>query len=137
MPGNIGTEPLGFAKDGFEALLASSTAPIELRVGASFAGGQARAVTSALSRAAHAIAKMPATFTRYSNSDSQVFGVARGRRVGALATVLDIATLRGWGLIEVPGHLWRAMFRFGSWIEPMLVAEWSRLTRTYADRMKL
>ena len=52
---------------------------------------------------------MPATFTRYPNSDAQVFGVARGRRVGALATVPDIETLRGWGLIEMPAHRWRAM----------------------------
>ena len=29
------------------------------------------------------------------------------------------------------------MSRFGSWIEPMLVAEWARLTRGYADRMGL
>jgi hypothetical protein len=29
------------------------------------------------------------------------------------------------------------MSRFGAWIEPMLVAEWARLTRTYADRMGL
>jgi protein-L-isoaspartate O-methyltransferase len=137
MPGNVGTDRLGFAKDGFEALLALGTAPIELRVGASFTGEQSLAVASALSRAAHTIAKMPATFTRYPNSDTQVFAVRRGRRTGTSATVLDLETLRGWGLIEVPGHLWRAMSRFGSWIEPMLVAEWSRLTRAYADRMGL
>jgi len=137
MPGNVGIERLGFAKGGFEALLALGTAPVELRVGAIFAGEQANAIASALSRAAHTIAKMPATFTRYPNSDMQVFGVSRGRRGGASATVLDLETLRGWGLIEVPGHLWRAMSRFGSWIEPMLVAEWSRLIRAYADRMGL
>jgi hypothetical protein len=137
MPGNIGTDRLGFAKDGFETLLALGTAPIELRVGASLSGEQAHAVTSALSRAAYTIAKMPATFTRYPNSDTQVFGVSRGRRGGASSTVLDLETLRGWGLIEVPGHLWRAMSRFGSWIEPMLVTEWSRLIRAYADRMGL
>ena len=136
MPNNIGTDRLGFAKAGFETLLALGTAPIELRVGASFSGEQAHAVASALSRTAHTIAKMPATFTRYPNSDTQVFGVSR-RRGSASATVLDLETLRGWGLIEVPGHLWRAMSRFGSWIEPMLVTEWSRLTRAYADRMGL
>lgn len=137
MPGNIRTERLGFAKDGFEALLVLGTSPIELRVGAVFIGDHAQAVASALSRAAHTIAKMPATFTRYPNSDAQVFGVTRERRGAASATVLDLETLRGWGLIEVPGHLWRAMSRFGSWIEPMLVAEWARLTRGYADRMGL
>jgi SAM-dependent methyltransferase len=137
MPGNVGTGRLGFAKDGFETLLTLNTAPIELRVGASFAGEQALAIASALSRATHTIAKMPATFTRYPNSDAQVFGVTRQRRGGASATVLDLEMLRGWGLLEVPGHLWRAMSRFGPWIEPMLVAEWSRLTRAYAERMGL
>lgn len=137
MPGNIGTERLGFAKDGFEALLVLGTSSFELRVGAVFIGDHAQAVASALARAAHTIAKMPATFTRYPNSDAQVFGVTRGRRRAASATILDLETLRGWGLIEVPGHLWRAMSRFGSWIEPMLVAEWARLTRGYADRMGL
>ena len=135
MPGNIGTDRLGFAKVGFEALLSLGTAPIELRVGASFTGEQAHAVASALSRAADTIAKMPATFTRYPNSDTKVFGVNRRRRSGEVVSVLDLDTLAEWGLIEVPGHLWRAMSRFGSWIEPMLVAEWSRLTRAYADRM--
>ncbi|WP_010219345.1 HNH endonuclease domain-containing protein [Sphingomonas sp. PAMC 26621] len=137
MPGNIGTSRLGFAKDGFEALLALGTAPIELRIGASFTGEQAAALTSALSQAAHTIANMPATFTRYPNSDAQVFGVTRQRRSHASATVLDLDMLRGWGLVEVPGHLWRAMSRFGSWIEPMLVAEWAGLTRAYAERMGL
>ncbi|WP_445193913.1 methyltransferase domain-containing protein [Sphingomonas sp. Tas61C01] len=137
MPGNVGTEKLGFAKDGFQALLALGTAPTELRVGATFTGEQAQAVASALSRAAYTIAKMPATFTRFPNSDTQVFGVSRGRRSAAMPTVLDLQTLRSWGLVEVPGHLWRAMSRYGSWIEPMLVAEWSRLTRVYGDRMGL
>lgn len=137
LPGNIGTDRLGFAKDGFGALLTFGTAPIDLRIGASFSGEQAYAVVSALSRAAHTIANMPATFTRYPNSDRRVFGIRRGRRSVASETVLDLETLRGWGLIEGPGHLWRAMSRFGSWIEPMLVAEWSRLTRAYADRMGL
>ncbi len=135
MPGNIGTDRLGFAKVGFEALLSLGTAPIELRVGASFTGEQAHAVASALSRAADTIAKMPATFTRYPNSDTKVFDVNRRRRSSEVVSVLDLDTLAEWGLIEVPGHLWRAMSRFGSWIEPMLVAEWSRLTRAYADRM--
>jgi SAM-dependent methyltransferase len=137
MPGNFGTLRLGFAKDGLEMLLTLGTAPIELRIGASFTGGQAAALTSALSRAAHTIANMPATFTRYPNSDAQVFGVTRQRRAGAPATVLDLEMLSGWGLVEVPGHLWRAMSRLGSWIEPMLVAEWARLTRAYAERMGL
>ncbi|KQM27897.1 MULTISPECIES: methyltransferase domain-containing protein [unclassified Sphingomonas] len=135
LPGNIGVERLGFVRDGFVSLLASGTAPIDLRVGATFGGEQAVAVASAISRAAYIIAKMPAHFTRYSNSDAPVFHITPGRRGGASATILDLDTLRHWGSIEIPGHLWRAMSRFGAWIEPMLIAEWARLIRTYADRM--
>jgi len=137
LPGNIGVERLGFVRDGFVSLLASGTAPIDLRVGATFGREQAFAVASAISRAAYIIAKMPARFTRYPNSDAPVFHVTPGRRGGASATILDLDTLRHWGLIEIPGHLWRAMSRFGAWIEPMLIAEWARLIRTYADRMGL
>jgi hypothetical protein len=49
--------------------------------------------------------------------------------------VLDVPTLRSWGALVVPGNVWRAMTRYGAWIEPVLVAEWARLTRRYAARM--
>jgi hypothetical protein len=38
--------------------------------------------------------------------------------------VLDADFLAGFGTIEVPGELWRAVGRFAVWIEPALVAEW-------------
>lgn len=46
-----------------------------------------------------------------------------------------MANLQDWGTLAVPGHLWRALSRFGPWIEPMLTTEWARLTRAYAERM--
>ena len=134
-PGNRGMSGLGFAKEGFETLLKRNVAQADLRVGATFDADGALAVMSAISQAADTIAKMPATFTRYPNGGAAVFNVTRARPSRTLATVLDLETLREWGLLEIPGHLWRAMSRFSSWIDPMLVAEWSRLTRTYADRM--
>lgn len=136
-PNNRGVGGLAFAKDGFKALLASNATPADLRVGATFGGEAALAITSAISLTVELIAKMPATFTRYPNGGAPVFGVTRARPGRSPAAVLDMETLRGWGLLEVPGHLWRAMSRFSSWIDPMLVAEWGRLTRTYADRMGL
>ena len=50
------------------------------------------------------------------------------------ALILDRDTLASWGILTVPGHLWRALSRHGAWIEPMLVAEWARLMRGYGDR---
>ena len=136
-PGNVGVGGLGFAKDGFETLLALNAAAADLRVGANFGPESAIALGSAISRAADTITKMPATYTRYPNGGARVFGVSKGRPGRTTATVLDVEVLRAWGLLEVPGHLWRAMSRFSSWIDPMLVAEWGRLTRTYAERMSL
>jgi SAM-dependent methyltransferase len=119
-PGNIGTSGLAFAKDGFTALLDSNFAHVELRVGTIIGTENALAVMSAISRAADTIAKMPATYTRYPGGGAPVFGVTRGRLGRKATTVLDLENLRGWGVLEVPGHLWRAMSRFSSWIDPML-----------------
>ena len=48
--------------------------------------------------------------------------------------VLDPATLRSFGTLNVPLHLWRALSRFATWIEPALVTEWQRLMEDYAER---
>jgi hypothetical protein len=33
----------------------------------------------------------------------------------------------------IPRHLWKALQRFDVWIEPALVAEWTRLIKVYAN----
>lgn len=78
---------------------------------------------------------MPANFTRYPNSETKVFGAepAWGPRGNDLLT-LDADTLRAYGTIGVPGHVWRAMQRLGAWIEPVLVSEWARIMRSYGER---
>lgn len=134
-PRNSGPEGLGFAKVGFRKLLSEGIDAADLRVGAVFGGERAAALGAAIGDAASTIAKMPATFTRFPNSDRRVFEVSRSRPKGRAGEVLDLATLGGWGSLVVPGHLWRALSRFGIWIEPMLLAEWARLSRAYADRI--
>jgi hypothetical protein len=47
---------------------------------------------------------------------------------------LDPAYLASFGELFVPAHIWRALQRFQVWIEPALVAEWSRLMAFYAER---
>jgi hypothetical protein len=117
--------------------LVDGTDPAELRVGAVFDPDRAKAILAAVNEAASTIAAMPANFTRFPNSDQRVFEIARKRRTKATGIELDLQRLQAWGTLVVPGHLWRALSRFGAWIEPMLVAEWSRLMRTYAERMSL
>lgn len=136
-PRNSGPDGLGFAKAGFRALLSSGMDPTELRVGAVFNDEAGTAVGAAIGEAASTIASMPANFTRFPNSERRVFEVVKLRSGRARGLSLTVTELRRWGTLVVPGHLWRALTRFGPWIEPMLVAEWARLSRSYADRMAL
>ncbi len=134
MPRNAGPEGLGFAGPGFRALLSGLVPRLDLRVGAHFAGEQAPAVRAALQEAADLIARMPATYMTYPNG-GPVLPTARRlapRREGEI--VLDAAFLAGFGVLEVPRELWRALGRFAAWVEPALVAEWLRLMRGYAAR---
>lgn len=134
-PRNRGPDGLGFAKAGFRRLLVDGSDGSDLRVGAVFGAERSDALMAAIGEAASTIASMPANFIRFPNSEDRVFGVTRRRNAREVGEDLTVERLRGWGSIIVPGHLWRALSRFGPWIEPMLVGEWARLSRGYAERM--
>lgn len=131
-PTNAGPDGLGFVGDAFRGLLSSGIAATDLRIGASFHGDRAVMVAKALADAARTIARMPANFTTYPGSEARVFEARTANVPKRNMIVLDGETLALFGSIAVPGHVWRAMQRLGAWIEPVLVAEWSRLTRGYA-----
>ena len=134
MPGNAGPDGLGFAKEGFRALLADGIAPLDLRVGATFSGERAKAVAGAIADASRTIATMPANFIRYPNSEQRVFTAATARSSRGSAIALGADALGAFGRLAVPGHVWRTMQRLGLWIEPVLAAEWARLMRGYMER---
>lgn len=136
MPGNSGPDGLGFAKAGFRELLRQGVIAQDLRIGARFTGDRAAAVALAIAEARRTIADMPANYIRFPNSDARVFAAAPAappRFKGELA--LDREMLGTFGVLTVPGHIWRTLQRCGSWVEPVLVAEWSRLVRAYGERM--
>lgn len=136
-PTNAGPDGLGFVRDAFRNLMASGIAASELRIGATFTAARAVMLMQALGDAARTIAAMPANFTTYPGSDARVFAATARRARASNSLILDRETLSLFGSIIVPGHIWRAMQRMGAWIEPVLVAEWTRLTRNYADNMGL
>ncbi|WP_243375014.1 HNH endonuclease [Sandarakinorhabdus cyanobacteriorum] len=131
-PGNAGPDSLGFVGDAFRGLMTSGISATDLRIGASFTDERAVLVARAIGDAARTIARMPANFTTYPGSDARVFDARTSRTPRSQSLVLDGETLAMFGSISVPGHVWRAMQRLGAWIEPVLVAEWARLTRIYA-----
>lgn len=132
-PTNAGPDGLRFVRDAFRGLMAMEIAPSDLRIGASFSGDRATLLRKAMSDAARTIATMPANFTTYPGSEARVFAAEVQRARAASRLVLDVSTLWQFGRIVVPGHVWRAMQRLGAWIEPVLVSEWTRLTRSYAQ----
>jgi hypothetical protein len=136
-PGNSGPDGLSFAKAGFRSLTELGVAAQELRPGAIFSKERFAAVVSAISEARNTIANMPVRYITLPNSTRQVFDVtssSRGHRSGGTLTA---EVLQGWGTLSAPGPLWRTMQRLGAWIEPLLLAEWSRIMKSYAVRMGL
>lgn len=135
-PTNRGVERLGFVKDGFRALMQTGTAVsrLDLRAGMTFSGERAKALHHALRDACKTIQEMPAHFMTYPNG-GPILPVRRQGRLPQPGTViLDAAYLSSFGELRVPQHLWRALQRFDVWIEPALVAEWSRLMKIYGEK---
>jgi len=134
-PANRGVERLGFVKDGFRRLMQTGTemSHLDLRVGMTFSGERANALHYALRDACKTIEEMPAHFMTYPNG-GPILPVRRQGRLPRPGTViLDAAYLSSFGELRVPQHLWRALQRFHVWVEPALVAEWSRLIKIYGQ----
>ena len=129
-PSNVGLRHLGFVKEAYRKL--DDVPNLDLRVGMSFQGELSAVLHQALKDAANNIEKMPATFMTYKGG-GRVFPVKRSRMPPRPRSIhLDREYLFSFGEMLVPRHLWQSLQRFGSWIEPAIVAEWSRLIRLYA-----
>ncbi len=127
-PAGVG---LAFVREAFAAL--RPLAPFDLRPGASFAGATASALRRALADAARVIADMPARHLTFAD-DRPVFPATYGRIPRGQALVLNAELLWTYGSIQAPLEVWHALRRMAAWIEPMLLAEWVRLSRGYAER---
>ena len=131
-PSNVGLERLGFVKEAYRSL--DDVSHFELRVGTRFSSELSPVLHQALRDAANTIERMPATHMTYQDG-GQVFPVTRSPRLSRPSSVhLNREYLFSFGEMLIPRHLWQALQRFGSWIEPAIVAEWSRLIRFYASR---
>jgi SAM-dependent methyltransferase len=129
-PTNVGDERLGFVKEGFRKL--TDVSHLDLRIGMMFGGDRSAALHAALRDACNTITQMPAHYMTYPGG-GPVLPVKRIGRVMRPDTIhLNEAYLSSFGELTVPRHLWRALQRFDVWIEPALIAEWSRLMHVYA-----
>jgi hypothetical protein len=134
-PRRDGSDKLGFVKEGFRALLAQGVTAQDLRIGAAFTGTRAQAVMAALRDARKTIVTMPVRYTTLPNSGARVFEPHPLELSSPASFLLDANLLAAFGVLSVPGPIWRTMLRLGPWIEPVLVGEWARLIKDYAVRM--
>ena len=131
-PSNVGLQRLGFVKQAYRNL--DDVSHLELRVGTRFSNELSAVLHQALKDAANTIEKMPATYMTYQGG-GRVFPVTRSRRLSRPSSIqLNRSYLFSFGEMLVPRHLWQTLQRFDAWIEPAIVAEWSRLIRSYASR---
>jgi SAM-dependent methyltransferase len=125
-------EKMGFVTDAFRAL--DPIAAFDLRLGASFGEAEGNALRRALSHASRLIENMPATHLTFAD-DKPVFPTAYGRMpLPGRSFAVEQGALWEYGTTRVPLTVWHALRRMAAWIEPMLIAEWVRLTKGYADR---
>jgi len=137
-PTNKGLDGLGFVKDGFRRLLQPQTAIShhDLRPGSIFTGDRALVLHQALTDAAKTITTMPAHYMTYP-SGGQILEVRKvGRHQRPNTLCLDTPYLFSFGELRIPRHMWQALQRFDVWIEPALIAEWSRLMKGYATKQR-
>ncbi len=120
---------MGFVTDAFRAL--EGMAPFDLRPGGVFG----EALRRALGDAGRLIATMPATHLTFADN-SPVFPTAYGALPGkGEFSSITLEVLWRYGVTRVPLGVWQALRRMAAWVEPMLVAEWLRLTKEYAARL--
>lgn len=131
-PGHRNRSGLGFVRDAFWSMDVAS--PFELRPGATFSKHRAHAIAQAVGDAAYTIAKMPANYLKFADK-SRIFPTTYSGRFKIrrdLSLTLDGDFFWSYGRTKIPLHLWIALRRLSAWIEPMLLAEWTRLIENYA-----
>lgn len=133
-PLNRGAEGLSFAKHGFRALLSGAVSPLDLRVGRSFGPETGKQVFAAIQEAADTITTMPAQYLRYPNAGPILTVVRKRSRPGVGSVSLNAESLWSFGEVRIPRDLWQAMSRFAAWIEPSILAEWTRLMQAYGEK---
>ena len=130
-PSNVGNRGLGFVKLAYEEL--AEVSHLDLRVGMTFSQQLGRSLHQALKDAAGTIERMPAKYMTYPNGE-RIFPVTKNRMFSLPKRLqLNEVYLSSFGEMLVPRHLWTALLRFDVWVEPALVAEWSRLIKDYAS----
>ena len=129
-----GSKGLSFAKSAYKEIKKIPT--INLRIGETFLKEEAQVLHKALQNVVDTIENMPAKYITFSNGKKILIANRCLAKKPKKNLCLNIDYLFSFGTLSIPENLWLAMRRYNVWIEPTLVAEWSRLIRSYSENQE-
>lgn len=124
---------LGFDSPGW-AVIENDDA-LMFRPGARFFGEKAEAVHDILEKIAETIEQHPSQrIVDPKTSDQIMHAKFEKPDIHLTDIVMDANYLSSFGEIRIPLTLWRAMAKFGTQIEPLLVREWGKKIKALAEK---
>ncbi len=117
---------IGFAGEDFYRL--ADWSDFDLHVGSALSPQNSAILAGALRDACATIVQMPTRYITWPGQNRQIFeGLRQPVRRTATAQRIDMAFLSRFGSYRIPAAVWRTLGEYASWIEPVIVREWSDL----------
>ncbi len=124
-----GNGPPAFDDEHFQSLRGFSEA--DFRLGQRFTGDEAHHLIETFRSIRDTIREGPSHFITYPGTDDQVFEYGSGHIRTTNTVELDLDFLKTVGTLRIPRHVWEALSRHASWIEPSILSRWVELLETY------
>jgi len=118
-----------FNNDHFQFLRRLSES--DFRLGRRFTGPEARNLIETFRAIRGTIREGPAHFITYPGTSDQVFEYESGFIRSSDEVVLDLDFLKTVGTLHMPRHVWDALARHASRIEPSILSRWVELLENY------
>jgi hypothetical protein len=103
----------------------------DFRLGSRFTGAEARHVIEVFRSVRDTIREGPAHFITVPGTNDSVFEYGGGHIRSADTVTLDLDFLKTVGTLRIPRHVWEALARHASWIEPSILNRWVELLDKY------
>jgi SAM-dependent methyltransferase len=103
----------------------------DLRLGQRFTGPAARHLIESFRSVRDTIREGPAHFITYPGTSDQIFRYKSGHIRSSEEVTLDLDFFESVGRLCIPRHVWEALARHASWIEPSILSRWVELMETY------
>ena len=103
----------------------------DFRLNRRFTGTEAHHVIEVFRSVRDTIREGPAHFITFPGTNDQVFEYESGLIQSADTVTLDLDFLQTVGTLQIPRHVWDALVRHASWIEPSILSRWVELLERY------